>query len=179
MMADKQVRISPKNIKKNIRRKVRVEMRRRPNQSIGKSVCVVSVVVLAIVCAAVLSNAKPQQQSEPDKVQLERGRYLVQQVGLCGDCHTPRDEKGQPVEGKYLQGAPIMLKPTVSMPSWGGFAPPIAGLPGFTDTQAVTFLTTGKDASGKFSAPPMPPYRFSEKDAAAVIAYLRSLAPKQ
>jgi len=135
--------------------------------------------VLVVICAAALSSARPQPQSEAGKARLERGRYLVQQVGLCGDCHTPRDDKGQPIVAKTLQGARTMFKPTVPMPSWGEFAPPIAGLPGFTDAQAITFLTTGKDVAGKLSAPPMPPYRFDKDDAAAVVAYLRSLAPQK
>jgi mono/diheme cytochrome c family protein len=136
-------------------------------------------VVVTIFCAAALSSAGPQPQSEVDKAQVERGRYLVQQVGICGDCHTPRDEKGQSVEAKTLQGAPIMFKPTVPMPLWREFAPPIAGLPGFTDAQAIAFLTTGKDAAGNYAAPPMPPYRLNKEDAAAVVAYLRSVAPQK
>ena len=160
-------------------------MRRRHNQgdlgtqSTGKLFCVVLAAVFTVFCGAALSSAKPQPQSEAAKTQLERGRYLVQQVGICGDCHMPRDDKGQPVEEKTLQGARIMFKPTVPIPNWGEFAPPIAGLPGFTDTQAITFLTTGKNVSGNFGVPPMPPYRFNNKDAAAVVAYLRSLAPKK
>lgn len=160
-------------------------MRRRHNQgdlgmlSTGKLFCVVLGLVLAVFCAAALSSASPQPQSEASEAQLERGRYLVQQVGICGDCHTPKDDRGQPVEAKALQGARIMFKPTVPMPNWGEFAPPIVGLPGFTDAQAITFLTTGKNVSGKFGAPPMPPYRFDKKDAAAVVAYLRSLAPSK
>jgi hypothetical protein len=160
-------------------------MRRRYKQrvlgglSTGKLLCVVLAVVLGVFCAAALSSARPQSQSEADKAQLERGRYLVQQVGLCGDCHTPMDDKGQPIESKTLEGARIMFKPTVPLPAWSEFAPPIAGLPGFTEAQAVAFLTTGKDASGKFAAPPMPRYRFGEKDAPAVVAYLRSLKPQK
>jgi hypothetical protein len=134
---------------------------------------------LAIFCAAALSSARPQSQSAVDKEQLERGRYLVQQVGICGDCHTPRDNQGRPVEGKTLQGARIMFKPTAPMPNWAEFAPPIAGLPGFTDAQAITYLTTGENVSGKLSVPPMPPYRLNKKDAVAVVAYLRSLAPQK
>ena len=160
-------------------------MRRIHNQgdlgvlSRGKLFCVLLAVVFTVFCAAALSSARPQPHSEAGKAQLERGRYLVQQVGICGDCHTPRDDKGQPVEAKALQGARIMFKPTVPIPNWGEFAPPIAGLPGFTDTQAITFLTTGKNVSGKFGAPPMPPYRFNNEDAEAVVVYLRSLAPQK
>jgi hypothetical protein len=139
---------------------------------------VVLAVVFTVFCAA-LSSARPQPQSEAGKAHLERGRYLVEQVGIYGDCHTPRDDKGQPIEAKALQGARIMFKPSVPMPNWGEFAPPIAGLPGFTDAQAITFLTTGKNVSGKFSAPPMPPYRFNKEDAASVVAFLRSIETKK
>ena len=104
---------------------------------------------------------------------IERGRYLVQRVGMCGDCHTPRDEKGVPVAGKELAGAPIDFKPVHPMP-WASTAPEIAGLPGWNDEEIVTFLMTGK-LNGKEPSPPMPRYRFSAVDARSVVAYLRSL----
>ncbi|MGC2197121.1 MAG: hypothetical protein WA628_20760 [Terriglobales bacterium] len=42
---------------------------------------------------------------------LERGKYLVEQVGMCGDCHTPHSEKGELIREKLLQGAPLSFKP--------------------------------------------------------------------
>ncbi len=36
---------------------------------------------------------------------LERGRYLVEHVSLCGDCHTPRNFIGVPDRSLYLAGA--------------------------------------------------------------------------
>jgi mono/diheme cytochrome c family protein len=109
------------------------------------------------------------------KARLEHGRYLVERVGLCGDCHTPMNEKGEPIAEKALQGAPVVFKPLVPIPNWAEYAPPIAGLARFSDEQAITFLTTGKNPEGKLAAPPMPPFRFSREDAAAILAYLRSL----
>lgn len=105
--------------------------------------------------------------------QLKRGRYLVQDIGMCGDCHTPRDEKGVPIPGKELTGAPIDFKRVHPMP-WASTAPEIAGLPGWQDEEVVTFLMTGK-LNRKEPNPPMPRYRFSAVDARAVVAYLRSL----
>ena len=49
-----------------------------------------------------------------------------------------------------------ILHKSRSRPGWVEFAPPIAGLPGFTEAQAIAFFTMGKDVSGKFAAPPMP-----------------------
>ncbi len=35
---------------------------------------------------------------------VERGRYLVEHVSLCGDCHTPRNFLGVPNRAMYLAG---------------------------------------------------------------------------
>jgi mono/diheme cytochrome c family protein len=35
---------------------------------------------------------------------IERGRYLVDHVSLCGDCHTPRNSIGTPNRSLYLAG---------------------------------------------------------------------------
>jgi cytochrome c553 len=37
--------------------------------------------------------------------QQEHGRYLVQNVAACPDCHTPRNAMGAPIAGKFLSGA--------------------------------------------------------------------------
>lgn len=107
----------------------------------------------------------------------ERGRYLVEKIGLCWDCHSPRDEQGQFVLDKWLQGAPLPFAPTIPMP-WAPVSKPIAGLPGLSDEQALQFLTTGQLPDGRTPLPPMPSYRFSVEDARDVIAYLRQpIAP--
>jgi mono/diheme cytochrome c family protein len=36
---------------------------------------------------------------------VERGRYLVEHVSICGDCHTPRDFFMAPDRSLYLAGA--------------------------------------------------------------------------
>jgi mono/diheme cytochrome c family protein len=106
---------------------------------------------------------------------IARGKYIVNNVGSCNDCHTPIDKKGQPITGQYLKGAPLMFKPTVPVPGWMSVAPGIAGLPGWTDEQGIEFLTTGKKPDGGMAAPPMPAIRLNKADASAVVAYLKSL----
>lgn len=113
----------------------------------------------------------PAQQNSPAIV---RGRYLVERVGLCADCHSPRNEKGEFLPALWLKGAALPFQPTVPMP-WSPAAPPIAGLPSMTDAQALDFLQTGKRPDGSVPRPPMPEFRFNREDAAAVVAYLRSL----
>lgn len=141
--------------------------------------CLPGLLMLTIAIAVVFFSTGALAQKATEKAQIEHGRYLVQQVGMCNDCHTPFDDKG-PIAGKELQGTVLPFKPTVPMPVWAASSPAIAGLPQFPDdASAVVFFTTGKDASGKTPRPPMPGYRFSKKDASAVVAYLRSLAPEK
>lgn len=125
-----------------------------------------------LACLATVAMA--QNASKPNPSNVARGKYLVNNVGMCADCHSARDQKGAFVEEKWLQGSPLMFQPTVEMP-WAGTAPPIAGMEGWTDQQAIRFLTTGVDKDGKQPRPPMPEYRFNKADAAAIVAFLRSL----
>ncbi|MCR6655236.1 MAG: c-type cytochrome [Opitutus sp.] len=105
---------------------------------------------------------------------LTRGKYLVQNVGLCADCHSPRNERGEFIPELWLEGAPLPFAPTVPMP-WSPAAPPIAGLPSMTEEQAIVFLQSGTRPDGSRPLPPMPEYRFDAEDARAVVAYLKSL----
>jgi mono/diheme cytochrome c family protein len=138
----------------------------------AKQVAVAVFTAALVVVAASVSAGEPASRS---KAVLARGKYLVEGVGMCADCHSERNEKGEFVKERWLQGAAITFKSTVPMPAWAEAAPPLAGLPGWTDAQLVTLLTTGKDQKGKPPEPPMPEYRMTKDDAAAVAAYLRSL----
>ena len=42
---------------------------------------------------------------------IQRGRYLVEHVALCGDCHTPRNFLGVPKQSLYLAGAGEKIGP--------------------------------------------------------------------
>jgi mono/diheme cytochrome c family protein len=125
-------------------------------------------VCLAVALLAIASCVDSTAAGDP-----ERGRYLVERVAMCQDCHSPRDDKGQFVPGAWLMGSPLPFQPTVPMP-WQGAAPRLAGLPTLSDVQAVHFLTTGELPGGRRPLPPMPEYRFSPADARDVVAWLRS-----
>ncbi|HEX3996836.1 MAG TPA: c-type cytochrome [Acetobacteraceae bacterium] len=121
----------------------------------------------ALLCLVIPATAGAQS--------IARGKYLVEGTSLCNDCHTPRDEKGQLVLSKALQGTTLDVQPIHPMP-WAAVSPPIAGLPAnYTQAQMVTFLQTGKRPDGSMPRPPMPPYRFSRTDARSLTAYLLSL----
>ena len=129
--------------------------------------------VLVLGLAAGLGANLLRAQPAPD-AQIQHGKYLVENVAMCAECHTPRDGKGQFDRSQWLQGNVLDFKPDHPM-LFAAVAVPIAGLPGFTDEQAVKFLETGLDVAGKPAMWPMPQFRFNHDDAAAVVAYLRSL----
>lgn len=53
------------------------------------------------------SNAPAQAP----KSGIDRGRYLVEHVSLCSDCHTPRNSIGVPKRSLYLAGADKKIGP--------------------------------------------------------------------
>lgn len=108
--------------------------------------------------------------------QILDGRYLVNHVGMCGDCHTPGPASGRLPASRRLQGALIAFRPIHPMPGWAARAPAIAGLPkGWTPAQMIHFLETGLNPEGRKARPPMPAFRLRPRDARAVTAYLESL----
>jgi mono/diheme cytochrome c family protein len=131
------------------------------------------VVAAGLVTLLVLSWAGDKPPASDLKI--ERGRYLIDKVALCGDCHTPHDEKGEPIAGKKLQGAALAFGPTVPVPAWAAKAPGIAALPRLSDADAIALLSTGETTKGIRARPPMPAYRLTRQDAEAVVSYLRSL----
>ncbi len=106
---------------------------------------------------------------------VERGRYLTHSVAMCVQCHTPRNADGTLDETRLFQGAAIPLRSPFARVEWAMQAPSIAGLVAFDEEDELSVLTTGQRRDGYRPKPPMPPFRLSEEDARAVIAYLRSL----
>jgi mono/diheme cytochrome c family protein len=132
-------------------------------------------IILAWLASAAVSTAAETKHPPATAAQIEHGRYLVEGVGMCGECHSPRDDKGEYDRSQWLQGELISYKPDHPMP-FAAIAPPIAGLPSYaTDAAAVKFLETGTNAAGKLAMAPMPQFRLNHEDALAVVAYLRSL----
>jgi mono/diheme cytochrome c family protein len=137
-------------------------------------------VAVAVFALASLTNRSfvNAARANTEEERIERGRYLVHRVGMCVDCHSPRNEKGQFIEEMHLTGAALNFKSDSTAPRMP-VAPKIAGLPnGFTAEDTVHFLMTGERPNGRPAPlPPMPAYRLERADAEAVTAYLRSLTP--
>jgi len=107
---------------------------------------------------------------------VSRGAYLVQALGHCGECHTPRNFLGAPKRNRFLAGGKgpegkdvPNLTPT--------------GLEKWRDSDFQDFLVTGIKADGDVPAEAMGEVirnttsQLTPQDLAALIAYLRSLPP--
>lgn len=127
------------------------------------------ILLIVAVNAAVAGN-EPQKEERGDAV---RGKYLVDNVALCGRCHTPKDENGDLVHSQDMQGsAQPFLSPHPRV-RWATTTPSIAGLPQYSTEEAVKLLMTGISRTGKKLMGPMPQFRMNEKDARDVVRYLK------
>jgi len=106
---------------------------------------------------------------------VARGKYLVEGVAMCGQCHTPRDDSGALDHSRWLEGAALWLLPARPTQDWPTKVPRIAGIPPGTDQDMINLLTTGVWKDGERLRPPMPQFRMSREDAQAVVEYLKSL----
>lgn len=107
---------------------------------------------------------------------VEHGKYLVENVAMCVECHSSRDDAGNIIESRRFMGGPVPVRPPWPN-NWAIRAPRNAGLPGYTDEQAMRLLTQGAiGRDGTQLRPPMPRFHMSPQDAADVIAFMRSIA---
>ena len=106
---------------------------------------------------------------------VARGQYLVEDVAMCGTCHTPRHADGTLERSQWLAGAPVPYQPSQPTTDWPTVAPRIAGLPPASNDGMVTLLTTGVWITGKQLKDPMPKFHMTKADAEAVVAYLKSV----
>jgi mono/diheme cytochrome c family protein len=140
-------------------------------------VMLVSVVAAGAVVVA-SSNAFQKRfalPGPPSKAEIERGRYLVEEIAKCPECHTPRKPDGELDSAAWLRGAPIWIRPVAPMPNWAENVPALAGLPSFTEAQVEKVLEDGTGPNGEPLRPPMLIYHMSPPDARAIAAYLKSL----
>jgi hypothetical protein len=111
---------------------------------------------------------------------VELGRYLVENAGACGYCHTPRNAQGELDRGKWLKGMVLEFAPIGTPPAnWHKSAPDLTPSgklwAKWGEGAMIKFLQTGLTPSGKPAGPPMPVYKYSAEHAEAVLAYLKTL----
>ncbi len=111
---------------------------------------------------------------------LERGRYLVDGMAACGNCHAARDPKGQVIPDRGLSGGMDF-----DTPAFKAYAPnitpdPDTGIGKWTDAQLGKAIREGVRPDGSIIGPPMPIEflrEISDADLAAIIVYLRAQPP--
>lgn len=111
--------------------------------------------------------------ADPATPELERGRYLVEALGHCSECHTPRNAIGGLKTDAWLTGAPI--------PSGEGRVPGIT--PAQLDWSAsdiAEYLKSGftpefDTAGGEMAAVVRNTAKLSDADRMAIAAYIKAL----
>ena len=105
---------------------------------------------------------------------LNRGAYLVNALGHCGECHTPRNFLGGPKRSRFLGGAKL---------TEGGDASNLRSprVQKISDKDLKDFLLTAMTPDGDVAAESMAEVvrnttgQLTVQDLDAVVAYLRSL----
>jgi hypothetical protein len=134
-------------------------------------------IALGCVFGAAIVAAGDEQSKEN---LIARGKYLVEEVAMCQECHTPRDDSGLLDRRQWLKGGPVFLRPAVAVHDWAERVPAIAGLPGWhSDGDVIYFLENGQRKTGEIPRPPMKRYHLRHPDAVAIVVYLRSLATEE
>src|SRR5437879_13310705 len=61
--------------------------------------------------SSIIVSGAPNPQPRTADNQAGRGRYLVEEIAKCTECHTPRDANNQLDRSRWLQGASIWIEP--------------------------------------------------------------------
>jgi mono/diheme cytochrome c family protein len=143
--------------------------------------CACSLVALVLILAlgSYRSSAQEAKRTgQPTASPVARGQYIVEDVAMCGTCHTPRRPNGEIDRSRWLAGAPVPYLSAQPASDWPIVAPRLAGNPPTSDAGMITLLTTGIWITGQQLRDPMPKFHMTPSDAEAVVAYLRSLSPR-
>ncbi|MBG6165308.1 mono/diheme cytochrome c family protein [Labrenzia sp. EL_195] len=106
---------------------------------------------------------------------VDRGRYLVEGIAGCGNCHTPMGPNG-PVMDANLSGRLVEENP-----AFKAIAPnitPTSRIAGWSDDELARSIREGLRPDGSLIGPPMPftMYRgLSDDDVMSMVLYLRTI----
>jgi mono/diheme cytochrome c family protein len=113
------------------------------------------------------------------EVKLERGKYLVEVLAACGNCHTPRDARGE-IPDKHLAGG-LEIREAFGVAVTSNITPdPDTGLGRWSDGEIVRAIREGISRDGRRLGPPMPFHlyrKLSDRDVQAIVQYLRTVSP--
>ena len=98
---------------------------------------------LAAVCGLIAIPAPSSAQGSAGA--LDRGRYLVESILACGNCHTPKAPNGEPIAARNLSGGGL----TFTIPPYAGPSSNITpdrdtGIGGWSDADIKRAIVEGK-----------------------------------
>lgn len=107
---------------------------------------------------------------------IERGRAMIKLM-LCGECHTPRDDRGNPVPGETLAGGNPFRGPWGTVYSANVTSHPSAGIGAYGDEDLKRVFREGKNRAGRelWVMPWSITRNLTESDLEALIAALREV----
>jgi len=110
---------------------------------------------------------------------LERGKYLVEGILTCGNCHTPRVQGGALDTARLHAGGPQTWETSEYKVKGANITPDReTGIGGWSANEVLRAIRDGVRPNGQQLSPQMPYgyYRiFTPSDLEAVVAYVRSL----
>jgi mono/diheme cytochrome c family protein len=113
------------------------------------------------------------------ETEIERGRYLVETLAACGNCHTPKGPNG-PALSKKFAGGDVIKHADFTAVTPNITPDPETGIGRWTDHQIFLAIREGRRPDGRLLGPAMPSrsYRnLADDDVKAMVAYLRSVPP--
>ena len=129
----------------------------------------------AIGVAAIFTMALGTLAMAAGTGDVARGKYLAT-IGICASCHTPSDAKGDKIQSmKFAGGEHVGGILSANLTS-----DPETGLGNWSEDQIVEAIRNGHRPDGSPVRPPMGVFFYrdlSDRDAHAIAAYLKTLAP--
>jgi mono/diheme cytochrome c family protein len=124
------------------------------------------------------ASSTPNVPVEGRSAEWNRGRYLVETLGHCDSCHTPRNIAMGEKTGLWLAGGQVDTWRAPNITS-----DPVSGIGGWTHAELAQYLRTGAVAGKAHAAGPMAEVidkslqYLSDDDIAAIATYLKESKP--
>ena len=130
-----------------------------------------------VLAAALVSGGCALLRPTPERPEVARGRYLVEGIGACGNCHTPKGPRGD-LPGKHLAGG-FEIAEDFGVVVASNITPDrVTGIGEWSDAEIIRAIRDGRGRDGRLLGPPMPFFWYgwlAETDVQAIVAYLRTV----
>ena len=119
----------------------------------------------------------PFVSSSNAETRVEHGRYLVEALAACGNCHTPRGPNGPQLD-KYLAGGEHIKHQDFNAVSSNITPDPETGVGKWSDAELFEAIREGRRPDGGQIGPAMPSQSYralADDDLKAIVNYLRTV----